>query len=41
MVGWHHGLSGYQSVQTLGDGDAQGSLVCCGPRGRRDSDTTE
>ena len=24
-----------------GDGDGQGGLACCGPRGRRESDATE
>ena len=27
--------------QTLEDGEGQGSLVCCGSRGRKESDTTE
>ena len=27
--------------QTPGDREGQGSLVCCGPRGRRESDMTE
>ena len=35
MVGWHHEL-----VQTLGDGEEQGSLVCYSPWGREESDTT-
>ena len=29
MVGWHHWLNGYESEQALGDGEGQGSLVCC------------
>ena len=33
MVGWHHRFSGCQSEQTLGDGEGQGSLVCCSPWG--------
>ena len=28
MVGWHHGLNGHEFVQTLGDSEGQGSLVC-------------
>ena len=40
MVGWHQ-LNGYEFKQTLGDGEGQGSLVCCSPWGRKESDTTE
>ena len=29
MVGWHHLLNGYDFQHTLGDGEGQGSLVCC------------
>ena len=25
MVGWHHGLNGYEPEQTLGDGEGQGT----------------
>ena len=35
MDGWHHGLSGHEFDQTLGDSKGQGSLVCCSPWGRR------
>ena len=28
MAGWHHGLDGHESEQTLGDGEGQGSLAC-------------
>ena len=28
-VGWHHRLNGHEFEQTLGDGEGQGSLVCC------------
>ena len=31
MVGWHHRLDGCELEQTPGDGDRQGSLVCCSP----------
>ena len=41
MVGWHHWLDGCESEWTLGDGDRQGSLVCCDSWGRTESDTTE
>ena len=29
MVGEQHWLNGYESKQTLGNGEGQGSLVCC------------
>ena len=38
MVGWHHQLDGYEFEQDLGVGDGQGSLVCCSPWGRKESD---
>ena len=41
MVGWHHRLSGHEFEQTPGDSGRQGSLVCCGPWGQKESDTTE
>ena len=28
-VGWYHQLNGNEFEQTLGDGEGQGSLVCC------------
>ena len=37
MVGWHHGLDGHEFEQTLGVGEGPGSLVCCSPRGREDT----
>ena len=40
-AGWHHRLNGHEFKQALGDGDGQGSLVCCSPWGRKESDTTE
>ena len=40
MVGWHHRLNGHEFEQALGDGDGQGSLVCCGAWGRKALDTT-
>ena len=39
MVGWHHRLNGHEFEPTLGDGEGQGSLACCSPRGRKESDT--
>jgi len=41
MVGWHHRLNGHEFEQILGGGKGQGSLACCGPWGRKESDTTE
>ena len=41
MIGWHHWLYGHEFEQALGFGDGQGSLVCCSPRGRKESDMTE
>ena len=41
MVGWHHQLNGYESEQTPGDSERQGSLACCSPWGCKESDTTE
>ena len=40
MVGWHHRLSGHEFEQTPGNSEAQGSLVCCSPWGRKELDTT-
>ena len=41
MVGWHHQCDGHEFEQPLGVGDGQGSLACCSPWGRRESDTAE
>ena len=41
MVGWHHRLNGHEFEQAPGVGVGQGSLVCCSPWGRKESDTTE
>ena len=40
-VGWPHRLNGLEFEQALGVGDEQGSLACCSPRGRKESDMTE
>ena len=40
MVGCRHKLSVYKFEQALGDGEGQGSLVCCSPWGCKESDTT-
>ena len=40
MVGWHHQLDGHEFEQTMGDSEGQGSLVCCSPRGHKESNTS-
>ena len=35
MVGWHHRLNGHEFEQAPGDGEGQGSLVCCSPGWQR------
>ena len=34
MVGWHHWLDGHEFEQA--QGDSEGSLVCCSPRGHKE-----
>ena len=41
MAGWHHQLNGDEYEQTLGVGDGQGGLECCGPWGCKELDMTE
>ena len=41
MVGWHHRLNRDEFEPTPGDGEGQGSLVCCGLWGCRESDMTQ
>ena len=41
MVGWHHQLNGHEFEQAQGDGEGQGSLVCCSPWGHKELDITE
>ena len=41
MIGWHHRLNGHDCEQTVRDGEGQGSLACCSPWHRKESDTTE
>ena len=41
MFGWHHQLNGHEFEQALKAGDGQGSLACCSPRGRKESDPTK
>jgi len=35
MVGWHHQFNGHEFEQASGDGERQGSLECCSPRGAK------
>ena len=39
--GCHHRLKGHEFEQAPGDGERQGSLACCSPWGRKESNTTE
>ena len=41
MVGWHHWFNGRGFGWTLGVGDGQGGLACCGSWGRKELDMTE
>ena len=41
MVGWHHRLNGHGFGWTLGVGDGQGGLACCGSWSHKELDTTE
>ena len=41
MVGWHHLFDEHEFEQAPGVGDGQGSLACCSPWGRKESDMTE
>ena len=40
-VGWHHRFDGHEFEQAPRDSEGQGSLACCSPWGRKESDTTE
>ena len=40
MAGWHHRCNEHELGKTPGDGEGQGGLACCSPRGRKESDTT-
>jgi len=41
MVGQHHQLDGHEFEQTSGDSEGQGTLACCNPWVRKDSDVTQ
>ena len=40
MTEWHHWLNGHKFEQTLEESEGQGSLACCSPWGRKESDST-
>ena len=37
---WLDGITRHESEQAPRDGEGQGGLACCSPRGRKESDTT-
>ena len=41
MIWWHHRLNGHGFGWTLGVGDGQGCLACCGSWSHEESDRTE
>ena len=41
VIGWHHRLHGHEFEQAPGVGNGQGSLACCSPLGRKESDMTK
>ena len=41
MIGWHHRLNGHGFEWTLGVGDGQGGLACCGSWGHKELDMAE
>ena len=41
MVECHQQVNGHEFEQALGAVDGQGSLVCCGPQGHKQSGMTE
>ena len=41
MVGWHHRLNEHEFEQAPGDGEGQGSLVCCSSCSCKELDMTE
>ena len=41
MIEWHHQLNRHAFEQTPGDGERQGSLVCCSSWRHKKSDMTE
>ena len=41
MVGRYHKLKGHEFERAPANSEGQGSLVCCSPWVRKESDTTE
>ena len=41
MVGWHHRIKGHEVEQIQGDGEEEGSLICCSPWVHKELDMTE
>ena len=41
MVGWYHQLNEHEFEISPGGSEGQGSLVCCSPRGLKESEATE
>ena len=41
VVGWDHRHDGHEFEQALGVSDGQGTLACCSPWGRKESDMAE
>ena len=41
MIGWHHRLHGHEFEEAPGNSERQGGLVCCSPRGHKESGSTE
>ena len=41
IIAWHHQLKGHEFEQPLGDGQGQGSLVCCSTWGHKELDMAE
>ena len=40
IAGQHHQCNGHELGQSPGDGGGQGSLMCCSPWSRKESDMT-
>ena len=38
MVRWYHQVNGHELEQASGDGEGQGSLMCCSPWGHEESE---
>ena len=40
MAGWYHRCNGHELGKISGDGEGQGDLVCCSPRGHKELNVT-